>query len=428
MTIESSSWSALRPRSVLLRTIGCRRPAAAGVLAILLLAGTVHGQETIDLRSLELPRWSLEEDLRLGSVDGEHDAFVRPVRIRERGGQLYVLDAGLPGLRAFDRTGAYLHQIGRQGAGPGEYTAPANFGFMGDTIWVVDGATRRVALFGEDGKVLADFALEPEIPGTQPPQPMQVLGPDDFLVIVPPGPETSLYRHKVGPVLFQQSIVRRNRSGTRADTLATYTVESGLLVVQADDAGFSVIPYRPIRQHPFVSYDPDREEIGVVERSPATSPDRGEFHVTIRRRDGPVLAYRRFVYRPVPVPASVKDSIRAALSSRLRRSRAPGAEQRVEAGLAHLALPDFLPPVSSGMAVGKNGTRWIARESLDRRIPTDHLVTDAALNPLAILEFPRSALRVAGPIDGDHVWLVEKDEVDVEYLVRYRIRREIARR
>jgi hypothetical protein len=43
-----------------------------GVLALPLLAAPAPGQETIDLRGSELPRWSLEEDFRLGSVDGEH--------------------------------------------------------------------------------------------------------------------------------------------------------------------------------------------------------------------------------------------------------------------------------------------------------------------------------------------------------------------
>lgn len=398
--------------------------AAITALSLLLLPGFLTGQEETDLRTIDLPEWTLEEEFRLGSVNGEHDAFVRLVRVRVDGtGRLYVLDAGLPGLRVFDRTGTYLHQIGRQGEGPGEYTAPVNFGLMGDTIWIVDGPSRRVAFFGEGGRVLDDFVLEPGAPGVEPPQPVEVLGPDDFLVVTPRGPGRYFQGHGVGPVLFEQSMVRRNRTGSRADTLARYTVESGFIVTQADGGGFGVVPYQPIRQQPQFSYYPEREEIARVERAVAARSDRGEFRVTIRRPDGTVVADRRLAYRPMPIPESIRDSIRDDMASRMDRDQTAGAAKRREVALEHLALPDLLPPVSLGMAVGEDGTRWIAREALPGVTSTRYLITTEDLHPLATVELPPAALRIAGGMDRDHVWLLVKDEWDVQYLVRYRIDR-----
>jgi hypothetical protein len=388
-----------------------------------LLPGPVTGQEPVDLRTLNLPRWDLVEEFRLGSVDGEHDAFVRPWGVkRDNRGRLYVLDGGLPALRVFEPTGSFVHQIGRPGEGPGEYTAPVSFGFLGDTVWVVDGTSRRVAFFTMEGEVLGDLALDPERPGVERPLPFNVLGDDDFVIVIPPGPDRFFRGHGVGRVIFEQRIVRRNRTGSRADTMVTYSVEPGFMITQADADGFTVIPYRPIAQLPLLSFYGERDEITEIDRTPATRADEGEFRVTIRRPDGTMVAERRFRYRPVPISGTVKDSIREELGSRFNVNGDPQATRKyIGIALDHLALPDYLPPVSGGIAVGEDGTRWIPRESLPGVTPTTYLVTDASLSPIAMVMLPPNALQLTGWITRESLWVVEKDELDVQYLIRYRI-------
>jgi hypothetical protein len=193
-------------------------------------------------------------------------------------------------------------------------------------------------------------------------------------------------------------------------------------MTQSDADGFSVIPYRPITQLPLVFYNPDRDEITEIDRTPATRADEGQFRATIRRPDGTVVADRLFRYRPVPVSGAVKDSIRNELASRFNVEGDPQKTRRhIDIALDHLELPDFLPPVSGDVAVGEDGTRWISRESLTGVTRPRYLVTDATLNPIATVTLPATATQLTGWISRSSLWVVETDEMDVQYLVRYRI-------
>ena len=388
-----------------------------------LVPETAQGQQVVDLRRLNLPRWTLQEELRLGSVDGEQDAFVRPQLKVDSEGRLYVTDGGIPAVRVFDQHGNFIRQIGRKGMGPGEYTMPINVGFIGDTTWVIDAVTRRVSFFGRGGRHLGDATLESDPSDVQPDLFVEVFGPDDFIVLSPPGPDRFLRGHSIGRVNFRQSIVRRNRSGTRRDTLASYTVEPGIIITQDDAAGHSQVPYRGIPQLPIISYIPEYNEITHLERTPANNLDVGEFRVTIRRPDGTVIADRRFRYKPVPLPRSVKDSIRAEMESRYRGARVSlGAEKQLAVALQHLGIPDYVPP-ASGVVRGSDGTWWLARQSSTDPSPEHYLVTDAALNPIATVVAPPNVSYLTGQRTRDHVWAVVKGEFDIQYLVRYRIRR-----
>ena len=112
--------------------------------------------DTVDGRPLvrtEFPQgggdagaWRLVEELRLGNVMGDgpegfgdiQDIAVDPT------GHIYVLDAGSKEVRVFDRDGAYLRTIARDGEGPGEieYRRFANNRITWrapDQLWIGDG-------------------------------------------------------------------------------------------------------------------------------------------------------------------------------------------------------------------------------------------------------------------------------------------------
>jgi hypothetical protein len=135
-----------------------------------------------------------------------------------------------------------------------------------------------------------------------------------------------------------------------------------------------------------------------------------------------VVADRLFRYRPVPVSGAVKDSIRNELASRFNVEGDPQKTRRhIDIALDHLELPDFLPPVSGGVAVGEDGTRWIPRESLSGVTAPRYMVTDASLNPIATVTLPATATQLTGWVSRTSLWVVEMDELDVQYLVRYRV-------
>ncbi len=111
---------------------------------------TVNGRPVVTTefaqRGGDAGTWRLVEELRLGNVMGDgpegfgdiQDIAVDPP------GHIYVLDAGSKEVRVFDRDGAYLRTMARDGEGPGEieYGRFANLRITWrapDQLWIGDG-------------------------------------------------------------------------------------------------------------------------------------------------------------------------------------------------------------------------------------------------------------------------------------------------
>lgn len=101
--------------------------------------------------------WRLEEDLRLGVVDGggpEEFGEIRSV-VSDARGRIYVLEGMSEEIRVFDADGEFLHTIGRKGPGPGEFALAMDMMLgRGDTIWVVDPQSGRYSAFAPNGRFL----------------------------------------------------------------------------------------------------------------------------------------------------------------------------------------------------------------------------------------------------------------------------------
>ena len=86
------------------------------------------------------------------------------VTVDPRGERLYVVDIGGVSstnhrVRVFDaKTGAHLQDIGKRGAGPGEFNLPRDVAIGKDgRLYVVDGGNFRVQVFARDGQFLKSF-------------------------------------------------------------------------------------------------------------------------------------------------------------------------------------------------------------------------------------------------------------------------------
>jgi len=79
-------------------------------------------------------------------------------------------------------------------------------------------------------------------------------------------------------------------------------------------------------------------------------------------------------------------------------------------------VPPFYPPVEN-ILIGADGRPWI---SLYRRDESEEwLILDAEGNPQGRVVLPaRTRLHVA---NATHIWALERDELDVESIVRYRV-------
>lgn len=86
------------------------------------------------------------------------------VTVDPRGERIYVVDIGGVSsenhrVRVFDaRTGGHLFDIGKRGAGPGEFNLPRDLAIGKDgRLYVVDGGNFRVQVFSADGRFLRSF-------------------------------------------------------------------------------------------------------------------------------------------------------------------------------------------------------------------------------------------------------------------------------
>ena len=79
-------------------------------------------------------------------------------------------------------------------------------------------------------------------------------------------------------------------------------------------------------------------------------------------------------------------------------------------------VPPFYPPVEN-ILIGADGRSWI---SLYRRDESEEwLILDAEGNPQGRVVLPgRTRLHVA---NATHIWALERDDLDVESIVRYRV-------
>jgi len=388
-------------RAISRREILCLVAVLIGSFGISVECGVA---QTTDLRRLTLPRWTAEQELRLGSADGPHDAFVLPTAPKvDANGDIYVLDLRLPALLVFDSLGRFLRQLG----GPGD-------GIRGDTVWLGDMRTGRMTLFRRSGEVMSTFHFGSQDTRQSVQIPVDMLGSDAFLVITPPGPD--LRDAAVGSVTFRQSVVRTNRSGTVNDTTVTYTAEfPGIVTVPG---GRGLFGYQPIRDGPMVSYNPQTGLVTELERRAAVSNAGAEFRVTVRTSDGRILKERSFRYQPRPLPREVRDSI----IGEAQRRATGRAGDRLPVIMSHLYLPAHQPPVSSFVA-GEDGTLWLERERFVGGPPA-YLILDADLNPMATMDLPAKSGMLLSPITRTHFWVHELDDLDVPSLVRYRIRRQ----
>jgi len=106
--------------------------------------------------------WRFEEDFRLGTAaqDGpEEEQFGRITSlVSDSLGRVFVLDALDQEIRVFDSAGTFLHRIGAEGEGPGEFTSASeiNIGPGGD-LWVLDDGMSRYTVFDLDGTLKTIF-------------------------------------------------------------------------------------------------------------------------------------------------------------------------------------------------------------------------------------------------------------------------------
>jgi hypothetical protein len=115
---------------------------------------TVNGVKTV--RNPETPRYGefafdLVEDLTIGEEKDETSFFPGRVQLNvDSQGRFFVCDWGNRRVQVYDKNGAFVRTLGRQGQGPGEYGMPASVLIDAEGNAYIN-SVRSLVVFGPDG-------------------------------------------------------------------------------------------------------------------------------------------------------------------------------------------------------------------------------------------------------------------------------------
>ena len=142
---------------------------------LLLLATTLAAQDTVVVHADGPPAWGpnvrLVAAFALGAVDGPPEyafGLIGSTAVDGSGG-FYVYDYRDVQIRHYDVNGRFTGVIGRKGQGPGEYGDVSGIDVAEDSLLIVcDPSTRRMTIFGPDGKVRRMVSPPAHIRGSPP--------------------------------------------------------------------------------------------------------------------------------------------------------------------------------------------------------------------------------------------------------------------
>lgn len=107
-------------------------------------------------------RWQATQLFTIGATEGGPIEFnsVRSVLL-DSAGVLVVVDDGNRTVNEFDSTGTFVRQIGRDGAGPGEYRNPYSVAWLDGNLALLDPGNYRLAVFDRRGKWVTSWPVQP---------------------------------------------------------------------------------------------------------------------------------------------------------------------------------------------------------------------------------------------------------------------------
>lgn len=407
---------------------GAHSLSAAALVAALLVSACDRSDPVAGLD--DAPERTLVQEVRLGDVDDPELGFSRPTGVAVApDGRTLVVEGLVPEIRVLQPDGTFERRFGRRGEGPGEFASPPKIGVMRDTVWAIDPALERITLFDMAGQVRSthrittvDVPLPNGIASTFP-----WIGRDDGTFLGHMLRVSYLPPDRGGTEVapdgeFPVPLVRFALDGTVLDTLgfapepppAIWRPE-GLYdlpeidYVQDGNLRARVPAPRPLM--PVRTPVPD----GYVDVDP--TPEGPRLRLTHVRATGDTAWVRTLTWDPVPYTDAGLDSL-AARSARAAGQTPPDDwEALAERVRTRMRFPEFRPAVADAF-VGDDGTLWLRRDLGD--VPDARWVRITPDGDLdSQITLPASA-RVLWQRD-DLMWVSEPDEMDIPWLVRYRI-------
>ncbi len=384
--------------------IACDRGAAGGASTLTVERDTIG--DTVIVRTVTGSQWGdsarLVEELRIGELDGDERYLFGGVAELAVGadGTIYVHDAAVQALRAYDSTGSYLRTIGGQGSGPGEYRQIVGLAVHPDgRLLVRDPALGRIVLYTAAGDPAGQWMAAS---GLFTSEALRTDTAGRVYSKILTGP---IVRNSAWPLGF----VQLDANGTVLDTLPAPTWAEEL-----PNTSF----YEP---NGLWTWHPHGYYVGAFS---------ARYAVELRRPGGPVLRIERAGQPAAPVAAGQRADLEAVLETRRREpdeggSPPPRPVPQVKPALRAIATGDdgriwvqphvesveLTTPIDTTLPPTQRPSRWIEPSVWDVFEPDGVFLGRLELPPKATVFVRR----------GDQVWGTVRDEDNVPFIVRWRI-------
>ena len=345
--------------------------------------------------------WELVEDLRL-DPNAEDFSVVSRVRVGPEG-QILVVEPQDSRVRIYDPTGTPVVTIGRRGEGPGEFQHVGPVFWAADTLVVWDMELARGTYLLMDGTLIRTeaarfFGAQPDASEADTtyalfiPIAMDAVGAKlgEAFVIASPG----------GRRWGEPVVLRVSRDGEPRVVATPPNDEHWMVVVGG--LGNPV----PFVFRPRGDFAPDGSRFLFMTADQSTLDPT--YSLTLVRPAHDTVFSRSYPYPGEPIPDSAMDRGIAEMvpeSNLARRFRARARE------LAPLVYPP------ADVTLGLDGTIWVELRRTEGGTPVD--VLSESGDPIGSLLLPaRSRIQQASMT---HLWVTERDPLDLTSVVRYRV-------
>lgn len=382
--------------------------------------------DTVIVRTLAGSEWGgaarAVQEVSIGAIEGE-DAYmlgnVKGLAVTPAG-EILALDTQVPVLREYGPGGLHIRDIGRDGGGPGEYERPdGGIAALDDgRILLRDPGTARINVYAADGATLGEWRLASG-GGWNTSDPLYVDTAGNVYTLV-------LRERGKPPWEWRYALARYSPDGVHTDSVMAPEWEYDAPRVTGSNGNNSSsgnVPFSPTKAWTF---SPLGYAVGGLSI---------EYRIDLYRTDAPVLRIERD-YEPVPVGSGEKSEQEDRVTRNMR-GQYPGWRWNGP------PIPDFKPPFR-GIFVGDDGRIWVQlsqpsveimseAEALQEERRTQNRpsrfregVAFDVFEPdgryLGFVRMPDGFTTSPDPVfQGDNIWGIVRDELDVQHIVRFRI-------